>query len=160
MSAYSITKPRDSGPPQRAGHDTPRVAWNAGGPCKICAIFGTMEIDRPLQEAAGVLLRIRTRQPAAREWVPGLSLEDRKIVGRDIQKVEFGWPLGMPYCRSLGNDLWEVRSGRTDVKITRVIFCVARERMGAAARLYQQNAEYAGPGLGTRAQPYEGGALR
>jgi len=23
-------------------------------------------------------------------------MEDRKLVGRDIQKVEFGWPLGIP----------------------------------------------------------------
>ena len=46
-----------------------------------------------------------------------------------IRKVEFGWPLGMPYCRSLGNGLWEVRSDLTDGKIGRVIFCVARERM-------------------------------
>lgn len=37
-----------------------------------------------------------------REWILALSVEDRKLVGRDIQKVEFGWPLGMPYCRSLG----------------------------------------------------------
>ena len=64
-----------------------------------------------------------------REWVLGLTLEDRKLVGRDIQKVEFGWPLGMPYCRSLGNGLWEVRIGLTDGRIGRVIFCVARERM-------------------------------
>ena len=64
-----------------------------------------------------------------REWILGLSLADRKLVGRDIQKVEFGWPLGMPYCRSLGNGLWEVRSDLTDGKIGRVIFCVARERM-------------------------------
>jgi phage-related protein len=35
----------------------------------------------------------------------------------------------MPYCRSLGNGLWEMRSGLTDGKIGRVIFCVARERM-------------------------------
>jgi phage-related protein len=64
-----------------------------------------------------------------REWIRGLSMEDRKATGRDIQKVEFGWPLGMPYCRSLGNGLWEVRSDLTDGKIGRVIFCVARERM-------------------------------
>jgi len=31
-----------------------------------------------------------------REWILGLSMEDRKLVGRDIQKVEFGWPLGIP----------------------------------------------------------------
>jgi hypothetical protein len=94
-----------------------------------------------------------------REWVLGLSLKDRKLVGRDIQKVEFGWPLGMPYCRSLGKGLWEVRSDLTDGKIARVIFCVARTH-GVAARLCQENAEDAGPRLGTRAQAYEGGALR
>jgi phage-related protein len=64
-----------------------------------------------------------------REWIMGLSLEDRKLVGRDIQKVEFGWPLGMPYCRSLGDSLGEVRSDLTDGKIGRIIFCVTRERM-------------------------------
>jgi phage-related protein len=60
-----------------------------------------------------------------REWILALSLEDRKLVGRDIQKVEFGWPLGMPYCRSLGSGLWEVRSDLTDGRIGRVIFCGA-----------------------------------
>jgi phage-related protein len=64
-----------------------------------------------------------------REWILALAVEDRKVVGRDIQKVEFGWPLGMPYCRSLGNGLWEVRSGLTDGRIGRVIFCVARGGM-------------------------------
>jgi phage-related protein len=46
-----------------------------------------------------------------------------------VQKVEFGWPIGMPYCRSLGNGLWEVRSDLTDGKIGRVIFYVVRGRM-------------------------------
>ena len=49
-----------------------------------------------------------------REWILGLSLQDRKLVGRDVQKVEFGWPLGTPYCRTLGNGLWEVRSDLTE----------------------------------------------
>jgi phage-related protein len=64
-----------------------------------------------------------------RDWLLGLSLEDRKAIGRAIQMVEFGWPLGMPYCRSLGNGLWEVRSNLTDGKIGRVIFCIALDRM-------------------------------
>ena len=35
----------------------------------------------------------------------------------------------MPYCRSLGDGLSEVRSDLIDGKVGRVIFCVARERM-------------------------------
>jgi phage-related protein len=64
-----------------------------------------------------------------RDWIKGLSSEDRHLVCRDIQKVEFGWSVGMPYCRSLGNGLWEVRSDLTDGKIGRVVFCVVRGRM-------------------------------
>ena len=64
-----------------------------------------------------------------RDWIKGLSSEDRQIAGRDVQKVEFGWPIGMPYCRGLGNGLWEVRSHLTDGKIGRVIFCLVHERM-------------------------------
>lgn len=58
-----------------------------------------------------------------------LTPEDRQLIGRDVQKVEFGWPLGMPYCRSLGKGLWEVRSNLTDGKIGRVVFCVVRQQM-------------------------------
>ena len=38
--------------------------------------------------------------------------------------VEFGWPVGMPLCKSLAGGLWEVRG-----RIARVIFCVAHGRM-------------------------------
>lgn len=48
---------------------------------------------------------------------------------RDIQKVEFGWPLGMPYCRPLGHGLWEVRSDLTSGRIARVIFCIVGSEM-------------------------------
>lgn len=60
---------------------------------------------------------------------PGAFSGGQKSVGRDVQKVEFGWPLGMPYCRSLGDGLWEVRSNLADGKIGRVIFCVEQGRM-------------------------------
>ena len=69
------------------------------------------------------------RNEPVREWLLALSPSDRKAVGRDIQKVEFGWPLGMPYCRSLGDGLWEVRSNLDDGKIARVIFGIVDSRM-------------------------------
>lgn len=63
-----------------------------------------------------------------REWILELTLEDRKIIGPDIQRVEFGWPLGMPNCRSLGDGLWEVRSDLTDRRTAGELE-LARERM-------------------------------
>jgi phage-related protein len=49
--------------------------------------------------------------------------EDRGIIGDDVRTVEFGWPLGMPLCRSIRGhkDLWEVRSKITNRRIARVI---------------------------------------
>jgi phage-related protein len=35
----------------------------------------------------------------------------------------------MPYCRHLGDGLWEVRSDLSDGKIGRVIFCIFQEQM-------------------------------
>lgn len=64
-----------------------------------------------------------------REWLKGLGQADRLIVGQDIATAEFGWPVGMPVCRALGKGLWEIRSGISDGRITRVIFCVADHRM-------------------------------
>ena len=53
-----------------------------------------------------------------RDWLLALTREDRQVIGKDIQKVEFGWPIGMPYCRSLGHGLWEVRSNLAGGRIT------------------------------------------
>lgn len=85
-------------------------------------------IDRSKKLRAFFYENSTGNQPV-REWILELSPEDRKRVGRDIQKVEFGWPLGMPYCRSLGNGLWEVRSDLIDGKIARVIFSVTAGNM-------------------------------
>lgn len=60
-----------------------------------------------------------------RDWILSLAVSDRQRIGRDIQKVEFGWPIGMPYCRPLGRGLWEVRSDLESNRIARVLFCFA-----------------------------------
>ncbi len=59
----------------------------------------------------------------------GLAAEDRKAIGSDIAKAEFGWPIGMPTCRSLGNGLWEVRSDLPGGRIARVLFFAYRGEM-------------------------------
>ena len=58
------------------------------------------------------------------------SKEDRRSIGQAIQKVEFGWPIGMPYCRSLGHGLWEVRADLSRLRrIARVIFWIKGAEM-------------------------------
>jgi phage-related protein len=46
------------------------------------------------------------------------------MIGKDIQKVEFGWPIGRPHCAPLSHGLWEVRSHLEQNRIARVIFCI------------------------------------
>ncbi len=70
----------------------------------------------------------------------------------DIQTVEFGWPLGMPTCRSLGDGLWEVRcNGLTGQRIARVLFCIVNGDMVSAARVHQEDPE--DPAKGYRDRP-------
>jgi phage-related protein len=79
-------------------------------------------IDRSKKLVARFYMTAGGRKPV-REWLAGLAREDRRTIGTDMQKVEFGWPLGMPYCRPLGRGLWEVRSTLAGGRIARVIFC-------------------------------------
>jgi len=63
-----------------------------------------------------------------RHWLMKLSREDRLIIGTDIKTVEFGWPVGLPVCRPLGDGLLEVRSSLRN-RIARVLFCIEGDTM-------------------------------
>jgi phage-related protein len=63
-----------------------------------------------------------------REWLLSLAKDERKLIGNDILKVQYCWPIGKPLVGSLGNDLWEVRS-RLGGRIARVMFCVDGQTM-------------------------------
>ena len=81
-------------------------------------------IDRTKKLQALFYMTAAGRKPV-REWILELDKADRIVVGKDIQKVEFGWPIGMPSCRPLGAGLYEVRSDLAGGRIARVIFCIA-----------------------------------
>jgi len=69
------------------------------------------------------------REPV-REWLKALPREDCQIIGEDLMRVEFRWPnVGLPHVRSLGRDLWEVRSSLSNGTIARVIFCPYENQM-------------------------------
>ncbi|MBP6011211.1 MAG: type II toxin-antitoxin system RelE/ParE family toxin [Alphaproteobacteria bacterium] len=57
-----------------------------------------------------------------RDWLNAMPVEDRRVIGRDIRIVQFGWPIGLPLCRSLGGGLWEVRSSLPSKREARVLF--------------------------------------
>lgn len=64
-----------------------------------------------------------------KEWLLELSKDDRIIIGKDIAVVEYGFPTGMPVCRSLGGSFYEVRSNISSNRIARVIFTIKGDFM-------------------------------
>ena len=64
-----------------------------------------------------------------RDWLLDLDEGSRKTVGKDIATAEFGWPVGMPVCKAMGDGLFEIRSKITDKRIARVLFVIHRRKM-------------------------------
>jgi len=62
-----------------------------------------------------------------RDWLRTLSPDDRRLIGRDMMTVEFGWPVGMPTCRPMGGGLFEVRCTLAGNRAARILFCVHAE---------------------------------
>lgn len=60
-------------------------------------------------------------------WIKNLEAEDRRIIGVDLQILEYGWPIGMPLCRTIKSHkgLWEQRSHLTGKKIARLLFFIS-----------------------------------
>tara|TARA_B100000315_G_scaffold204859_1_gene198425 strand:+ start:7120 stop:7476 length:357 start_codon:yes stop_codon:yes gene_type:complete len=77
-----------------------------------------------LKRIPAVFYRSSAKNEPVRDWLKRLSKADRRIIGGDLKDVEFGWPVGMPLCRSLGDGLWEIRSTISNGRISRVIFCI------------------------------------
>lgn len=71
----------------------------------------------------------RSANEPVREWLKDLDPKDRRMIGRDIAAAEYGWPLGMPLCRALGQGLYEIRSNIGAGRIARVIFFVSGQDM-------------------------------
>ena len=75
------------------------------------------------------------RTPAGAEvvldWLRELDVEDRRVVGQDLIRVQFRWPIGMPLCRPLGDGLWELRCSLPGNRVARLFFCFADERIVA-----------------------------
>jgi len=81
-----------------------------------------------LRKLPAVFYRSAAGREPVRHWLLALSVEDRKIIGGDIQAVQYEWPLGRPLVDHLRNGVWEVRS-RLDNRQARVLFAVTGEEM-------------------------------
>jgi phage-related protein len=113
--------------------------------CSRCTVYGTLQLcpERPTypghvkvqseamrnqgKRVPAIFYRTEAGGEPVRDWLKELSPEDRKRIGEDIKTVEFGWPIGMPVCRPLGDGVYEVRTSLARNRIARVLFYIDKK---------------------------------
>jgi phage-related protein len=92
-------------------------------------------LERQGKRVPAIFFRTEAGGEPLRDWLKSLpSPEDRKRIGEDIKTVEFGWPIGMPACRPLGDGIYEVRTNLKQNRIARVLFYI--DKMGRMVLLH------------------------
>ena len=61
------------------------------------------------------------------DWLRGLDKDDRRAIGLDLMRVQFGWPIGRPQVASLGG--LGMRSSLPSRRIARLILCFHDEML-------------------------------
>ena len=88
---------------------------------------GTVGRDQ-LKRTPAIFYRTEAGSEPVRSWLRAMDSQDRRLVGEDIKTVEFGWPVGMPTCRPMGDGLHEVRTHLPGNRIVRVLFYIDRKQ--------------------------------
>jgi phage-related protein len=107
---------------------SPGALVHANKRLTACTLCGTVEESGTvvkLKKVPAFFWRTATGIEPVRDWLGSLDKEDRRTIGGDIATLEYGWPVGMPTCRPMGDGLFEVRSNLQDGRIGRVLFCFA-----------------------------------
>ena len=84
-------------------------------------IHGTVGKDQ-LKRIPAIFYRTEAGSEQVRSWLRTMDPQDRRLVGEDIKTVEFGWPVGMPTCRPMGDGLYEGN------RMVRVFFYIDRRQ--------------------------------
>ncbi|MBA3516375.1 MAG: type II toxin-antitoxin system RelE/ParE family toxin [Rhizobiales bacterium] len=69
-----------------------------------------------------VFYRTRNGAETVRDWLRGLAPAERSIIGQDLMRLQYRWPVGIPLCRSISQGIWELRSNLHGNRIARVLF--------------------------------------
>ena len=78
-------------------------------------------LERQGKRVPAIFFRTGAGGEPLRDWLKSLpSPEHRKRIG-------FGWPIGMPACRPLGDGIYEVRTNLRQNRIARVLFYIDKK---------------------------------
>jgi phage-related protein len=82
-----------------------------------------MARERAPRKVELVFFRNDAGSEPVRDWLKGLDGAERRIIGTDLLRAQWRWPVGMPLCRPMGKGLWEVRTDLPAKRTARVLIC-------------------------------------
>jgi hypothetical protein len=115
------------------------------GNCTICGTYLNLaRRDEQNPEVPVRFYRTEAGESPVLDWLRGLDKGDRRAIGLDLMRVQFGWPIreatdGKLQRWSLGSAF--VASEPADIPARPML---SRSDARRAARVYQENAENAG----------------
>lgn len=80
--------------------------------------------EAPQHKIPLVFYRSSFDNEPVREWLKGLTQSERQAIGKDLLRMQWRWPLGMPLCRPMGDGLWEMRTNLSTNRTARVLLCL------------------------------------
>ena len=80
-----------------------------------------MTDDREPHKIPLVFFRSDSGAEPVREWLKGLQEPERQVIGRDLLRAQWRWPVGMPLCRPMGDGMWEIRTDLPSRRTARVL---------------------------------------
>jgi phage-related protein len=80
-------------------------------------------VHKPAPKLGCVFYRAAGGDEPVRDWLRALDDEVCTIIGKDILKVQWRWPISRPLVGAFGEGLYEVRSAH-DGNVYRVFFCI------------------------------------
>ena len=72
--------------------------------------------------------KTETGAEPTREWLKSLPKDEKKLIGKDIKTVQYGWPIGMPLVKKLCKGIWEIRTNLKS-RISRVLFTLLGDQI-------------------------------
>jgi phage-related protein len=87
--------------------------------------------DSQPQKIPLIFFRTSAGSEPVREWLKELPEEERQLIGKDLLRAQWRWPVGMPLCRPIGGGLWEIRTNLPTGRTARVLLCLYREHLVA-----------------------------
>ena len=83
-----------------------------------------VHVNMPFNHPLRVLFfRTEGGNEPVREWLRNLPKDERTLIGEDLKKLQFRWPLSMPLVRYLEANIYEVRTHLPN-RIARTLFFV------------------------------------